>query len=198
MKISIEGNIGSGKSSVITRICQTLRLPVFLEPIDEWHEWLSQFYKDPERWGMSFNLKVLMSYHKWRNNTFPAIYERSPLSNRYIFSQLQYDQGKMSKLELDLFDQVYRQLAWFPDYVIYIQTDPKTSMERMVRRARGCESTVPLTYLEAVHNKYEDLLVKNTVIQSVPKVFVVDGNNTAEEVYEKVVTIINDILNKDA
>ena len=195
MKISIEGNIGCGKTSVMTRLCQVTRLPIFLEPIDEWGEWLDVFYKDPERWGMSFNLKVLMSYHKWINNNFMAIYERSPLSCRHIFSQQQYDQGRMTRLEYDMFDSIYKELAWKPDAVIYIRADPVVCMARMQNRARDCESTVPLSYLEDIHNKYEDMAQRSFTLANKTLAFKVDGNQSADAVFNEVSSIIERLKN---
>jgi len=195
-KISIEGNIGCGKSSIISRLCQEIRLPVFLEPVDDWADWLQLFYNDPARWGMSFNTKVLLSFNKWKNNCFPAVYERSPISNRYVFSELQYDRGSMNKLEKEMFDDLYKQLAWTPDMVIYVRTDPDVSMERMIKRGRSCEKTVPLEYLQAVHAKYEKIFHSTYLDQEYMInnqkciVHVIDGNRTHEEVYKDVVKCI--------
>lgn len=183
-KISIEGNIGSGKSTVISRLCTDLRIPVFLEPVEEWKEWLTLFYQDPSRWGLSFNLQVLLSFHKWKNNNFPAIYERSPISNRYVFTALQHEQGRMNDLELKMFESIYDQLAWTPEATIYIRTDPAVSMERMHTRGRDSEKGVPLEYLTAVHNKYEE------VLKNKKNVVVVDGNRPQDEVYQDVLAYV--------
>lgn len=212
-KISIEGNIGSGKSSVISRLCQDIRIPVFLEPVDEWKEWLTLFYKNPGRWGMSFNINVLLSFNKWKNNDFFAVYERSPISNRYIFSQLQYDEGRMNILEKKMFEQLYDQLAWTPDIIIYIRTDPIVSMERMKTRARQCENEVPLEYLTAIHNKYENIfynplefckgfyrrLSEQYLIDKEKEcvVIVVDGNRTHDEVYADVLSLVKSHMGKN-
>lgn len=202
MKISIEGNIGSGKSSVLSRLCKETRIPVFLEPVDDWKDWLSEFYANPSRWGMSFNINVLMSFNQWKNNEFLSLYERSPVSNRYVFSKLQYDQGRMNKLELELFEKVYDKLAWTPDVVIYIRTNPETSMERMKKRARQCEDEVPLDYLQAVHQKYEDIFNTTeylartyTVSDKKCKIIIVDGNRTHDEVYADVLKCIDLVKN---
>lgn len=192
MKISIDGNIGCGKSSILSRVCQEMRLPVFLEPVEEWREWLTVFYKDPVRWGMSFNLNVLLSFEKWKNNTFPALYERSPISNRYVFSSLQYDRGGMTELELKLFEQVYDKLAWNPDVIIYIRTDPHVSMERMKKRGRQCEDGVSLEYLTAIHNKYENLFTSGR--KDSYKVITIDGNRPHDEVYADVIQCIRQYI----
>ena len=190
MKISIEGNIGCGKSSVITRLCAATRIPIFLEPLDDWADWLNVFYQDPERWGMSFNLKVLMSYHKWKNNNFMAVYERSPLSCRYVFTQQQYDQGRMTLLEYKMVDEIFTELAWKPDAVIYIRADPHVCMARMQNRARNCESSVPLSYIQDIHNKYEDMAACSFTLADPQRLYIVDGNQNAEDVFHEVAAII--------
>lgn len=189
MKISIEGNIGSGKSTVITRLCKEKRIPVFLEPVDEWKDWLTLFYADPARWGLAFNLHVLMTFNQWKNNDFLAVYERSPLSNRHVFTELGYEQGRLNKLELNLFESLYNKLAWKPDVVIYIKTEPEVSMERMKTRARDCECAVPLEYLQSIHHKHEELFK----FKRTENVYIVDGNRSQDDVYNDVATILQRI-----
>jgi len=104
----------------------------------------------------------------------------------------------MNKLELELFEKVYDKLAWTPDVVIYIRTNPETSMERMKKRARQCEDEVPLDYLQAVHQKYEDIFNTTeylartyTVSDKKCKIIIVDGNRTHDEVYADVLKCID-------
>lgn len=188
MKITIEGNIGSGKTSVLQKIFERKRIPIFLEPVDtDWKEGLSLFYSDPIRWGFTFNLAVLNSYAQYKDNKFKAIYERSPLTCRNVFAQLQYDNNSMSKYEFELFDDFYKRLAWEPDTVIYIRTPPEVCLERMNRRARECENNVPLTYLQSVHDKHEALFMSSN---SKIKIIVIDGNQIAEKVYDDIIVAL--------
>ena len=190
MKIAIEGNIGCGKSTVISRLCQETRLPIFLEPVEDWKEWLTIFYKDPAKYGFAFNVNVLMTFNNWSNNSFPAIYERSPLSNRFVFAELQRDHGKMTILEMSLFHDLYKKLGWTPNTIIYIKTDPTTCYERMMKRGRECESQVSLEYLQDVHKKYEELINRysNTLMTNM---IIIDGNRTHDEVYADVYKVVS-------
>ena len=202
MKVSIDANIGAGKTTLLTKLCQELRVPVFLEPVQEWQEWLKLFYEDPERWGMSFNMKVLLSFSKWRDNNFFALYERSPLSNRYVFSELQKQDGKMTSLELKLFENIYEQISWVPDVLIYIKTDPEVCMNRMKTRGRSCETGVSLEYLKSINDKYETICCQSSFVNTdytngkQCRVYVVDGNRSAEEVYESVKNLVYQLYNK--
>lgn len=193
MKIVIEGNIGGGKSTVLNMISQRTRLPIFLEPVDtEWKQGLDYFYSDNSRWGFTFNLNVLMTYSKLKNNEFKAVYERCPLSSKEVFSRLQYESGRMTRYENDLYQQIYDKLAWEPDVVIYIRTPSNVCYERMNSRGRECETNVPLIYLTKVHEKYEQLCEliskKNNI-----KLFIIDGNQDIETVYQDVMKVINSL-----
>lgn len=193
MKIVIEGNIGGGKSTILNMISQRTRIPIFLEPVDtDWKQGLEYFYNDNARWGFTFNLNVLMTYNKWKDNNFQAIYERCPLASKEVFSQLQFDSGKMTKYENDLYQEFYDKLAWEPDVVIYIKTSPETCYKRMNTRGRECETEVPLSYLQDVDKKYEQLC--NTIKTKTDiKLYVVNGEAGIEQVYEDVMSIVNNI-----
>ena len=92
MKITIEGNLASGKSTLVMRLQEWSRIPTFLEPVDKW-TLLCKFYEDPKRWSFTFNTEVLISMSKWKHNDYQSIYERSPLSCRHVFTQLHVDSG---------------------------------------------------------------------------------------------------------
>lgn len=197
MKISIEGNIGGGKSTILNMISQRTRVPIFLEPVDtEWKDGLDLFYTDNARWGFAFNLRVLMTYHHWRNNNFKAVYERCPMSSKHVFSQIQYESNLMTKFENDLYQQYYNSLSWEPEVIIYIKTPVAVCYNRMNSRGRECEAQVPLSYLQQVHDKYEELckyVTKNNSIASKKHIqlFVVDGDQDVENVYQQVNAIIS-------
>jgi deoxyadenosine/deoxycytidine kinase len=105
-KISIEGNIGCGKTTVCESVLNNSRLPVFLEPVSDWIPYLDEFYKDPMKWGFAFNVNVILSYQKWKNNSFTAVYERSPLSCKHVFTNQQIKDGFIHPLELNIFNKI--------------------------------------------------------------------------------------------
>ena len=189
MKIVIDGNIGCGKSTVIKKLNDDFRIPIFLEPLHKWDTLLSLFYDDPSKWAFPFNLQVLTDFHEWRNNNFPAIYERSPLSCRYVFTQLNHEMGHVHPEELKIFDKIFNELIWTPDICIYIKTDPQICMDRMTSRGRTCEKKVPLDYLEKVHDKYQELASKYA-----SRIHIIDGNRDSQLVYDDVVTIIKSVV----
>lgn len=190
MKISIEGNLASGKSTLVMKLQATTRIPTFLEPVDTWN-FLGDFYRDPQRWGFTFNLEVLISMSRWAKNEYLSIYERSPMSCRRVFTELHVEEGIMTFNELAIFDRIYKEFAWNQDVIIYVKTDPAICYERMRQRNRICEQDVSLKYLEAIHQKHVEMMEYIERVHHDIRVFVVDGNRDAEEVYKNVLQIIN-------
>lgn len=192
MKITIEGNISCGKSTILTLLQQNTRLPIFLEQVQSW-TMIAPFYKDNSRWGFTFNIEVLYSMFKWKENSFFSIYERSPLSCRKVFTQLQYDNGSMTYDELQLFDKLYNNFGWSQDAIIYINTPPNVCLERMRSRDRSCEKQVELDYLVKVHDAHTRMIQFAQNYLPCLKVFVVDGNQSKEKVYADVENIVMNI-----
>lgn len=187
MKIVIDGNIGCGKTTLIKRLNDEIRIPIFLEPLQKWTTLLTLFYENPEKWAFAFNLEVLTSFHEWKENSFPAIYERSPLSCRYVFTQQNTDQKYIDELELAVFDKIYNELKWEPDVLIYLQTDPIICSKRIKDRGRDCEANIKQDYIEAIHKKYEEMIKKS----SIKHVYIINGNRSKDIVFNEVLDIIN-------
>lgn len=192
MKISIDGGIGCGKSTLLSNLMNKMRLPVFLEPIDTWY-FLDKFYEDPKRWGFTFNLEVIMSMYKWKNNNFKALYERSPNSCKYVFKEIQQEDGTITKQESELFNKLFEQFSWDQDVIIYIKTDPEICFERMQQRGRKCENNVSLEYLKIIDKKYDEMIKLFQKEKKHIKIYIVDGNKKTEEVYDIVSKIISNL-----
>lgn len=158
LKVSIEGNIGSGKSSVLAALATALPdCPVFTEPVDEWTDLLDIFYASPAEWGLAFSLKVLLSFREPAKRDMCLI-ERSPLACRHVFSQLLYNDGSLTQHEWDLFKEYFDLLAWTPDVIVYIETPVDLCMERIQVRGRAAEKSLDAEYLNRVEHQYTNML----------------------------------------
>lgn len=186
MRISIVGNIGCGKSTVLRRLSSVVA--VVPEPVSEWGKWLDMFYQDPMRWATSFNMKALMSFRKWKDCDRDTVFERSPVCCRYVFADIQCEQGYITPLEKALYDELYDAIGWQPDHTIYLRTDPAKCLERVERRGRPCEDGVTLEYLSKVHWRYESLASTSGRCISI------DGNRDADPVFRDVLESVRALL----
>lgn len=197
MIISVEGNIGSGKSTLVENLKRHLGNKeinyVFVqEPVDIWNTItdkegepiLTKFYRDQERYSFSFQmmayisrLSILRKAVKDNPNSV-IITERCVHTDRRVFAQMLYDDNKI--LETDY--QIY--LRWFDEFIedvpiygfVYLHTTPETSFTRVQKRAREGE-VIPIEYLDRC-NKYHDMWM-NDIPDS--KKVMIDGNIDIEE-----------------
>lgn len=196
-RIIIEGNIGSGKSTVLTALQHAF--PEWLvqyEPVEEWTEELALFYESPSQWSLPFSLRILLSHHRSgaeanaREAGETVIVERCPLSCRHVFTQLLFNDGTMPQHHWDLFREYYDLLAWEPsasrgDVIIYLETPVDQCMDRIQRRARPGEEGIDIHYLRRLEFLY------STMLRYTPCcVKRVDGSKRPEDVVASIVDII--------
>lgn len=153
MRVSIEGNIGAGKSAALDALAAR-GFAVHKEPVDEWAEMLELFYKAPAEWALPFSLKVLLSFDR----IAAGVVERSPQSCHHVFTQLLYNEGKMSYVQWDLFREYVDALGWTPDAIVYIDTPTDVCLDRVRTRNRQGEGPIDLAYLKRVEFQYETML----------------------------------------
>jgi deoxyadenosine/deoxycytidine kinase len=166
MRIAIDGNIAAGKStlfsSIATRASLAPHVTLFPEPLDEWGEILELYFRDRKSWALPLTLDILRGFYK-SYTTEHAIVERNPYTCRYVFTQILYYDGHISKDDMELIDQYMTTFGWKPDAVIYIDVLPGTCHDRMNERARRGE-TESVSYeeirtIDHLYNKmFEDQL----------------------------------------
>ena len=191
--VSIGGNIGCGKTTLIERLQQITPNNVFPEPIGKWGDWLGMFYKDPHRCAFPFQMKVLMDflYFNKSHDKEVVVTERSPLDSLYVFCKTLSDKGYISDMEYTLFKECVDKVGWIPQMYIYLRADPRTCVERINSRARDCEDKIDPEYISQIHNAYDkmDMEMYGT------KVHVVDANRDQEAVFNEVMQILQSEVN---
>ncbi len=172
----VEGNIGSGKSTFLRLVGEQLPVQVVYEPHTKWQDvgggenLLERFYNDIPRWAYTFQsyafITRIMEQQKY-SFEYPditQIIERSVYSDRYCFAKNCFEMGAMSNLEWQLYQDWFSWLvenyAPQPTGFIYLQTDPEVCFSRLKKRARQEEVSVPLSYLQSLHDKHESWLLK--------------------------------------
>lgn len=157
MRISVDGNIGAGKSSVLAAARKAGVADVFPEPVEEWGDLLRNFYERPAEYALPFSLTVLLSYDvPYARPT--CVVERSPLACRHVFTQLLHNDGVMSQPAWELFKAYSDVLGWTPDLIVYVDTPANVCLDRVRGRGREGEDAVDLTYLRRIEYKYDIML----------------------------------------
>jgi len=190
---SVEGNIGSGKSTLIKLLKErnAKKNVIFIpEPVNEWEKItdednitvLQRFYEDKDKWSFSFQMMAYISrlaqlkkFIKQHPNSI-LVTERCTYTDRYVFAQMLRDDRKINSIDM----QIY--LMWFDEFMkdipikgfIYVKTSPQKCFERVKKRGRKGE-IIPTQYLEKCHLYHENWLTNEK------NILVLDGNKEHDE-----------------
>ena len=64
-RVTVSGNIGCGKTSVLTKLQSEFPLlAIHPEPVDEWGPWLSEFYSNQTKHALGLQVKILSTYRQ--------------------------------------------------------------------------------------------------------------------------------------
>ena len=180
--ISIDGNIGSGKSTLMGKLKSYFsnnKNVVFLkEPVDEWETItdengttiLEKFYGDSSKYGFSFQIMAYISRldvirkEIKKNPNAIFISERSLFTDKLVFAKMLFDSGNIELVNYKIY------LKWFDTFaedfpvskVIYVNTNPEICHQRIIKRSRTGESNIPLDYLQNCHKYHNNMLDKNS------------------------------------
>lgn len=108
--VSVEGNVGSGKSTMLEFFRSFDDVQLCPEPVDKWcnlegHNLLGKLYEDPRRWSFQFQSYVQLTRLKILRE--PAlrrvkVVERSLQNNRYCFLELAKKLGSLCDEEMSV------------------------------------------------------------------------------------------------
>lgn len=175
--IAIEGNIGSGKTSLSTRIASDYKAKLILEQFED-NPFLPKFYEDQEKYSFHVELSFLAE----RYNQL-----KSKLSNQDLFTDFTIADYFISKCsvfasstlkedELQLFNNLFKiieQSLPKPDLLVFLYLDIETLQKNISTRGRNYEQKISNEYLETINASYFEYF---KTIQDIP-VLIIDTSN---------------------
>jgi thymidylate kinase len=176
MKVVIDGNIGSGKTTQLG-LLEAKGFSVFREPIDEWP--LAEFYQDPKSGIFPLHMAILRTLQPKGT----GLYERSLLSSRWVFWEWALARGLASHHAT--YDYFYEKHAWQPDLYIFLSKTPEECHRSIQVRGQTGDTHVTLQYLQELDELYKKLVLK------VPcKVYVINALAPPVEIHDKILSIL--------
>ena len=160
--VAVAGNIGVGKSTLVSMLCNRLGWQPFFEPVGE-NPYLADFYKDMHLWSFHsqifFLTRRLRLHRQLLDHPTSAIQDRCVYEDAEIFAQNLFLQGLMDERDYLSYSELYRVLSEFlppPDLVVYLRASVPTLQQRISNRGRDYERTITAEYLQQLNKLYED------------------------------------------
>ena len=221
MKLYIEANIGAGKTTFINKLEKYFNssdnIICLREPVEEWinlkdskgDNILNYFYSNQERWSYTFQMNAFMTRIQSINNNCKKnkinFIERSIYTDKNCFALLCKENNSINDIEWSLYENWFK---WLnnkfdvePTGYIYIKTTPETCYERIKKRNREEEKSIPLEYLKQLNDKHEIWMEKE---KGNNNVLVIDGGENFEDdemvffkILKAIELFINNLKNKE-
>ena len=186
--ISIEGNIGSGKSTFVKeleRYCKinskNSKIHFLQEPVNIWNNVqtaegkniIECYYANQKKYAFPFQMMAYISRihllkEALKDDYDIIITERCVHTDKNVFAQMLFDEGKIGDIEFKIYNM------WFDEFlkdlpkieIVYLKTVPNISNERVIKRSRKGEN-IPIEYLEKCHNYHEKWLKQDVPITTI-------------------------------
>ena len=174
MRITVSGNIGAGKSSLVQALAGHFHWHPVFEPFHV-NPYLQDFYQDMHRWAFPAQVYFLTSRFQQalalQEIIGSTVQDRSIYEDAHIFALNLYQSGFMQERDYQNYLGLYHAMITFvprPDLLIYLKASVPTLVERIKKRAKSgrnrmYEYTIPEEYLKNLNLLYEEWIHQYTV-----------------------------------
>lgn len=194
--ITIEGNIGAGKTTLTNILAQKLNARIILEEFAD-NPFLSKFYDNPAQYAFPLELFFMAERYKQLKDMVHTkeLFQTITISD-YLFTKcLLFAKVNLPEEEFrlyqKLFDIIHQQLV-FPDVLIYLHAPVNKLQQNIKKRNRPYEQSIPDEYLFNIQETYTHYIKQHNI-----KTIFVDASNADFINNEAHVNIILDALEKD-
>ena len=211
--VSIEGNIGSGKSTLIEHLKKNYKKDKIIyleEPVKEWtnikdkndKNILVKFYEDQKKYSFAFQMMAYISRLDLLRRTIKEnpesiiITERSLYTDKFVFAKMLYDSDKIEEIEYSIYNRWFNSMIDLAplNKIIYMKTSPETSFKRIIKRSREGEDNIKEDYIREC-NKYHDEMFKHMDDNQEIEKLIIDCTENIETKEGLLDKWVEDILN---
>lgn len=156
--VTIEGNIGAGKTTLATALSQHFNAKLVLEQFTD-NPFLPKFYENPGQFAFPLELFFMAERYKQlqemllQKNMFQQITISDYLFTKSLLFAKNTLTGDEFKLYQRLFDIVQQHLI-HPKILIYLHAPVKKLQENIRKRNRAYELKIPDEYLQNIQDTY--------------------------------------------
>jgi deoxyadenosine/deoxycytidine kinase len=194
--ITIEGNIGAGKTTLAHLLSKHFNARLVLEQFAD-NPFLPKFYENPQQFAFPLELFFMAERFKQLKDLIQQkdLFQNLTISD-YLFTKcLLFAKINLSEDEFRLyqrlFDIMYQQLIQ-PEILIYLHAPVNKLQQNIKKRNRPYEQSIPNEYLFSIQETYTHYIRQHNI-----KTIFVDASNADFLGNEKHLKVILDALEKE-
>jgi deoxyguanosine kinase len=194
--ITIEGNIGAGKTTLSNILAQKLNAKLILEAFAD-NPFLPKFYEKPDQYAFPLELFFMAERYKQLKDFLNTqdLFQQVTISD-YLFTKcLLFAKVNLPSEEFrlyqKLFDIIHQQIS-FPDILIYLHAPVQKLQENIKKRNRSYEQDIKDDYLFNLQETYTSYIKQHNI-----KTIFIDASNADFMGNDKHVQAVLDALEKD-
>ncbi len=160
--ITIEGNIGAGKTSLAIKIAQDFNAKLILERYAD-NAFLPKFYEDANRYAFPLEMAFLADRYQQISDDLAQLdlFKDFVVSDYYVIKSLIFSKitlgGDEFNLYRKLFQLMYKDIKK-PELYVYLYQNTQRLQENIKKRGRDYEQHIEDDYLEKINAGYLEFL----------------------------------------
>ncbi|MGD1847351.1 MAG: deoxynucleoside kinase [Salibacteraceae bacterium] len=163
--IAIEGNIGSGKTTLANLMAERYRAKLILEEFAD-NPFLPQFYRHPERYSFVLEMSFLAERYQQLKNQLTSLdlFHQLMVSDYLFYKCLIFAKANLDKDEFTLYNTLFNiieQALPKPDLLVYLYVDLPRLKDNIRKRGRSYEQEITDEYLQRIQDSYFDFFQKH-------------------------------------
>jgi len=194
--VTIEGNIGAGKTTLAHMLSKHFNARLILEEFAD-NPFLPKFYENPAQYAFPLELFFMAERYKQLKDLLQTkdMFQNVTISD-YLFTKcLLFAKVNLSEEEFRLYQKLFEIInpqIIQPDILIYLHTPVKKLQENIKKRNREYEQEIPNDYLFTLQETYTQYIKQHNI-----KTLFVDAGNADFLGNDEHLKIIIDALDKE-
>ena len=191
--ISIEGNIGAGKTTLSSMIANDFNAKLILERFAD-NPFLPKFYNDQVRYAFPLEMSFLADrYQQFMDDTSQFdLFKNFMVSDYDIFKSLIFAKVTLQREEYNLYRKVFNFMykeVKKPEIYLYLYQNTERLLANIKKRGRDYEQNIDPGYLEKLNRGYLDFMKshqdQNSLILDISELDFVHNPEDYESILEK-------------
>ncbi|GAB3423675.1 deoxynucleoside kinase [Niabella aquatica] len=156
--ITIEGNIGAGKTTLATALSKHYNARLVLEAFAD-NPFLPKFYKNPKQFAFPLELFFMAERYKQLQEILVQknMFQQATISDYLFTKSLLFAKVTLAEDEFKLYQRLFeivQQNLIHPQILIYLHAPVRKLQENIKKRQREYEQNIPDDYLLSIQDTY--------------------------------------------